>query len=605
MADGTNQTSSPSDVAARAQATAPAAQGEVDRVCLPCSGQVAVEACYTDQWCTPLTNGALRIEDSTGVVVDGSLMTEPLAAHGQQDGDAPTAPLLTMGTTPPVEVALGVAEVSIIPQGGGEADGGMEALGNALASFRDSALGKLAPYVTEWEARGLLSISDAQLRGLGRGLSEWYEGEVGFWGGVSDFTITQFQRAADWYDAYVARQTPTEQFLLRWGGPIGQGIVYGTSVVETAWEGITSLFEGIDNLGEFLDVIMEAMRGLASGTVDLMQSALDSLRQLPGELGELFAQLIDNGQDWIERLVLIASETNAFEYVFRVIMAVAMNMTPNFWAEMYGVVSGFILPEVLIEIILAVIAALTGGSGIPILAGRFAAFIVKLRTLARSARSLGVLADILDAFRQAISALVRIGRGLHDEIEALTRAGADGIARIRHRLNQYSVEIDPNTLGMNGGNIRIIRKVNLSRKHAPDVDSLDRRRINEFSKNNEQGGKPDMAEGIGSARYEGVEGRTMSNSNIDGYDILDGDTPVQLKGPLVNKKTGELLQINDQMVDGLANSAIHDATSNMASQRLVIDTLGMSASQRNRLISKVTNGLANTPHLGKEIIILE
>ena len=38
---------------------------------------------------TPLTNGTVRIEDPTGIVVDGSLVTEPLAAHGQQDGDRP------------------------------------------------------------------------------------------------------------------------------------------------------------------------------------------------------------------------------------------------------------------------------------------------------------------------------------------------------------------------------------------------------------------------------------------------------------------------------------------------------------------------------------
>ncbi len=203
---------------------------------------------------------------------------------------------------------------------------------------------------------------------------------------------------------------------------------------------------------------MAAMRNLASGTVDLMEAALDTLRDLPGDLGSLFAQLIDNGQDWIERMVLIASETSAFENVFHVIMSVAMNMVPNFWSEMVGVVTGFILPEVLIEIVLAVIAALTG-AGVALLSGRFVAFIGKLRGMARKAASLGVLADILDAFRKAIAALAKIGKGLHDELEAATRAGADGVARIRRRLNQYKVEVDPNTLGMNGGNIRIVRKV--------------------------------------------------------------------------------------------------------------------------------------------------
>ena len=51
------------------------------------------------------------------------------------------------------------------------------------------------------------------------------------------------------------------------------------------------------------------------------------------------------------------------------------------------------------------------------------------------------------------------------------------MARIRHRVNQYKVEVDPNTLGMNGGNIRIVRKrarlredmVEHLKKRDPDV----------------------------------------------------------------------------------------------------------------------------------------
>ncbi|WP_052699531.1 HNH endonuclease [Tritonibacter mobilis] len=467
MADGSPKTPAPSAVAAQARAGAPAAQGDMDRICLPCAGLIRVEACYRDAWNTPLTNACVRVEDSTGVVVDGAVRTEPLIAHGLKDGDAPTAPLATMGTTPPIEVAQGTSEVTLVPQGAGEADAGMGDLGAALAAFRDGALVKLQPYVLEWEARGLLSIPEARFRGVGKGLSAWYQGEADFWGGVSDRAVAAYQNAQNWHDAYVARQSPFEQGMMQYGGPFGAIAVYGTSLVETAAETVSDWISGADDLAAYIATIMAAMRDLASGTVDLMEAALDSLRALPGEAGRLFSQLIDNGQDWIERLVLIASETNAFEYVFHVFMAVAMNMTPNFWAEMAGVVSGFILPEVLIEIILAVIAALTGGGGIALLAGRLATFVAKLRGLAVKAKSLGVLASIVEAFGKAISALAKIGKGLHDEIEAFTRAGANGVARIRHRVNQYKVEIDPNTLGMNGGNIRIVRKREKPRGRLP------------------------------------------------------------------------------------------------------------------------------------------
>ena len=605
MGGETEQTPSPSVVAARAQAGAPSAQGAVDRICLPCMSKVVVEANYMDAWYTPLTNGTVRIEDPTGIVVDGSLVTEPLAAHGQQDGDAPTAPLVTMGTTPPIEVALGTTVASIVPQGGGEADAGMVALGAALTTFRDKALTDLAPYVAEWEAYGIMSIPAARTRGLSKGLVSWYEGEAGFWGGVSDLAVQQYQRANQWYADYVARQTPTEQLFLRSGVSILQATVFATSFLETAYEGVVSLFEDVQDLEEFLEIIMQALRDLASGTVDLMETALDSLKELPGEIGELFTQLIDNGQDWIERLILIASETNAFEYVFHILMAVAMNMTPNFWAEMSGVVSGFILPEILIEVILAVIAGLLGGGGIPLLAGRFATFLAKLRGLSKTIRSLNILADILEAFVDGIRALARIGQGLHDEIADLAQAGADNIARIRRQLNQYKIEIDPNTLGMNGGNIRIVRKPRIIRQTAPDVDNLDRSRIDAFNKNHEQGGRVDMAEGIGSARYEAASGNTLTQSTVEGADIFDGTIGVQLKGPLVNKRTGALLDINDNMIDGLVHSAVHDATVNTASSRLVIDTLGMTPAQRNRLATDIQNSLQNQPHLNKEIIILE
>ncbi len=75
MADGNGSTPSPNDVAARAQAGAPAAQGDMTRICLPCRGQVMVEACYMDRWATPLTDAPVCIEDQDGVVVDGSIRT--------------------------------------------------------------------------------------------------------------------------------------------------------------------------------------------------------------------------------------------------------------------------------------------------------------------------------------------------------------------------------------------------------------------------------------------------------------------------------------------------------------------------------------------------
>ena len=42
MADGSPKTPAPSAVAAQARAGAPAAQGDMDRICLPCAGLIPV-----------------------------------------------------------------------------------------------------------------------------------------------------------------------------------------------------------------------------------------------------------------------------------------------------------------------------------------------------------------------------------------------------------------------------------------------------------------------------------------------------------------------------------------------------------------------------------
>lgn len=157
-------------------------------------------------------------------------------------------------------------------------------------------------------------------------------------------------------------------------------------------------------------------------------------------------------------MVLIASETNAFEYSFHCCMAVVMNMVPNFWAEMFGVALGYLLPEVLIELILMAIGALSAGSTAGLIAGRFAILTAKLTRAATGARGLAVLLRVLNGFRTAIGALARIGRGLHRAISAGVRDASNRIVRLRHEVAQLQFRVEPGTLGMNGGNIRIVRK---------------------------------------------------------------------------------------------------------------------------------------------------
>ena len=146
---------------------------------------------------------------------------------------------------------------------------------------------------------------------------------------------------------------------------------------------------------------------------------------------------------------------------------------------------------------------------------------------------------------------------------------------------------------------------NISRTVGPDRGEMDEARIRELGINHEQGGVLDLREGLGAARYETAIGRELSQSDIEGIDFFDGSTPISLKGPLANKVTGDIIEISDEMVDGLANSVIYGAKRNTAARDIVVDTLGLSQQQRARLEKIVRDGLADFHAMPTRITYLE
>ncbi|WP_208349839.1 HNH/ENDO VII family nuclease [Pseudaestuariivita rosea] len=460
-----SETPSPSDIAARASAGGNS-PGPINRIVQPCRGTIDLEAAFADHWRTSITNAPIYIEDSERVVCEGAYLTEGLNAHDLTDGDAPVEPIVTLGTFAEEEVAYGPVWAGLMPDpsGDAEADAGMDELGAALTTFRDQSIENLSEWVTAWEERGIMSIYDAKKRGVMNGLNAWWKGETEFWGGVSTFAIQQAERAQNWYNEYYENKSPMEQAML--DSPLAVGVLYADY---TKWfygtiaDGVSSFFSDNEGLADYIDTIMTALRDLASGTVDVMQKAIEALMDLPGDLAAGLKHAWETGQEWKERMVLIASETNAFEAVFHVLGAVLMNMTPNFWAEMIGVIEGFILPEIVITVVLAVIAALSGGTLAAGLVTKVGGMVAKWANMAKIAsgpvaKCLNVIVSIVEAFRTGITALGKIGRGLHKSMSDLVETAANGTARIVRPLNQYKVEIDPTTLGINGGSIRIVRK---------------------------------------------------------------------------------------------------------------------------------------------------
>lgn len=131
----------------------------------------------------------------------------------------------------------------------------------------------------------------------------------------------------------------------------------------------------------------------------------------------------------------------------------------------------------------------------------------------------------------------------------------------------------------------------------------DPERVKALSYNHEQA-RPDLAEGLGGARYEGATGARLEKPDIEGVDMVDPERgPLSLKGPLVSKKTGEVLPVNDQMVNGLADSVIKDVKVNSATKGVVVDTLGLSSTQRQVLKDRIFGGLGSQSP--KEVIFLE
>jgi len=365
----------------------------------------------------------------------------------------------------------------------------MQDLGETLPPFRDDTLTDLRPFLTEWLQDGALSVPRAGVRGVGTGLSIWWEGESDFWGGGSTYAIEMANASANFVQEYLESKTTSER--LRLLNPItGAPIIFG-DIAEYVLDQIVEAFSDVEDLTEFMSLIANALKAFGSGVVNTIEAALDSLQDLPGELGELFRLAKQNSQDWIEAMSLVASETNAFEYIFSLLGTIFMSMTPNFWAEMIGIAGGFLLPELIIELIIMVIVAFTGGSAAPAMAGRAALFIARLRKLGKAVKSANILTDVVTAFRRICTVVARMGTALRKLLDDAAQAAAGGVARIRRNLNQWTFEIDPNTLGMNGGNIRIVRKA--LGKQIPYGSSRLSRRAQEYRRANNLTGKNNVA----------------------------------------------------------------------------------------------------------------
>jgi hypothetical protein len=118
------------------------------------------------------------------------------------------------------------------------------------------------------------------------------------------------------------------------------------------------------------------------------------------------------------------------------------------------------------------------------------------------------------------------------------------------------------------------------------VDQLQvRQRQLELSADPERGGLIDLREGTGGVHIEQALGRTIRRASEQGADFVDPVLgPVSLKGPLPTTGPGSM------NLEGLASSAIKDATKNSATKTLFVDLTGLTPEQANQVKGAIEAG---------------
>jgi hypothetical protein len=136
---------------------------------------------------------------------------------------------------------------------------------------------------------------------------------------------------------------------------------------------------------------------------------------------------------------------------------------------------------------------------------------------------------------------------------------------------------------------------------------IDPGRVEELSPNAEQGNPRDLSQGLGGARYEAATGEKLTVSQTEGADFFDQNgNPVSLKGPLVNKATGEQVPVTDKMAKGLGKSVAGDLQNNTYTDKVIVDTQGMTPAQRQIVKDTIADDLAKRPAVKpKSIIFVE
>jgi hypothetical protein len=357
-----------------------------------CASEVRLECRYDDPWRTPITGALVRIEDSSGVVLPGDPggpTTRDLAYYGLQDGDvAVPSRWAELGTFPSTPVQPGMVRASLVADPAAEER--IRELEQSIlleiSTFARSIESDLEPWIREWNDSGWWGVAEAFFEGILEGLTAWWEGEGDFWESVWE----------------VIKSLP-----------------------DAIVDGATALYDWSVELWNNRDKIFDLFKAFADGAVDVAETLLEALVSLPGEIGELIKDIVQNSREWTQGMIEMMDKTCVLDVLFATAGAVVFSIPPNFWAEALGRVGGFLIPEIIISIIFLVIAAFTAGGGAAALAVRLTAFasrtLATLRRAGRAGRMVGRILEFIFLIYQKLVDLVwALKRGIDEVVESAT-----------------------------------------------------------------------------------------------------------------------------------------------------------------------------------------
>ncbi|MEM7188152.1 MAG: TNT domain-containing protein [Pseudomonadota bacterium] len=427
----------PDEVYARTQRPQDNDPGPLGKPEKPCATSVMFILQYDDAWGTRITDVPVKLtqtkDGEDDVLVDGDQRTTSLKSFGKEDGQEGVAETLKkLGVFEHKCIESDFVTFETVPEPGAEGEvRNLEGQTlDKLKAFEADMSAALKPWVDEWEKHGWLTVAGAAREGLVKGVSAWWEGESEFWGMVGDGI------SDGWESAKRGLRQTYEDFMwwweeLSWRQKLMHTTAIVTTLAEDLWNGAVSLFDDVVDLWERRDDFFNVIRAFVEGSIGAIESALDLLRDLPGELGEVLLLAITQSSNWIQLLNEAIRQSDVIPALGETLGRIFSQMVPNFWAEGLGSVGGYLIPELIIAIILAIIAAFTLGSGTPALAARIGQLVLKIKNGLKKASKIGaILVKMIDQVDEIAKLITRLAVNAKKNIQIKVRRATNR----RHKI---------------------------------------------------------------------------------------------------------------------------------------------------------------------------